>query len=118
MFTSAPCHISPILELMLALAAALMVLLGAKGNGSTRLTNLIERVPARDRYTFIFEGNSQVLDHLLLSEALLDAVEGIDIAAFNVNYGSLSEADLSTTASSSDHNPPVVWLKQSNINKK
>jgi predicted extracellular nuclease len=89
-----------------------------KGSGSTRLTNLIERVPERERYTFIFEGNSQVLDYLLVSEALLDAVEGIDIAAFNASYGTLYEADISTTASSSDHNPPVIWLKQSKIKKK
>jgi predicted extracellular nuclease len=75
-------------------------------------------VPDRERYTFIFEGNSQVLDHLLVSEALLDAVEGIDIAAFNANYGTLYEEDISTAASSSDHNPPVVWLKQSKIKKK
>ena len=88
-----------------------------KGSGSTRLTNLIECMPARERYTFIFEGNSQVLDHLLVSKDLLDAIDDIDIAAFNANYGSLYEADLSTTASSSDHNPPVVWLKQSKIKK-
>ena len=89
-----------------------------KGSGSTKLTNLIERIPARERYTFIFEGNSQVLDHLLVSKALLDAVEDIDIAAFNASYGSLYEADISTAASSSDHNPPLVWLKQSKIKKK
>jgi uncharacterized protein len=89
-----------------------------KGSGSTRLTNLIERVPDRERYTFIFEGNSQVLDHLLVSEALLEAVEGIDIAAFNANYGTLYEEDISTTASSSDHNPPVVWLNWSKIKEK
>jgi len=89
-----------------------------KGSRSTRLTNLIERVPDRERYTFIFEGNSQVLDHLLVSEALLEAVEGIDIAAFNANYGTLYEEDISTAASASDHNPPVVWLKQSKIKKK
>jgi uncharacterized protein len=88
-----------------------------KGGGSTRLTDLIDRMPARERYTFIFEGNSQVLDHLLLSESLLDAVEGIDTAAFNANYGTLYEEDISTAASSSDHNPPVVWLKQSKLKK-
>ena len=88
-----------------------------KGSGSTRLTNLIERMPAQERYTFIFEGNSQVLDHVLLSEPLLGAMENIDIAAFNANYGVLYEADTSTAASSCDHNPPVVWLKQSKIEK-
>jgi uncharacterized protein len=89
-----------------------------KGSGWTRLTNLIERVPDRERYTFIFEGNSQVLDHLLVSEALLEAVEGINIASFNANYGTLYEEDISTAASASDYNPPVVWLKQSKIKKK
>jgi predicted extracellular nuclease len=89
-----------------------------KGSGSTRLTNLIERVPDRERYTFIFEGNSQVLDHLLVSEALLEAVEDIDIAAFNANYGALYEQDISTAASASDHNPPVIWLQQSKIKTK
>jgi predicted extracellular nuclease len=89
-----------------------------KGSGSTELTNLIERARARERYTFIFEGNSQVLDHILVSKALLDAVDAIDIAAFNGNYGTLYEEDISTAASSSDHNPPVVWLKQSKIKKR
>ncbi len=89
-----------------------------KGRGSTRLTNLIERVPARERYTFIFEGNSQVLDHVLVSKAVLDAVDAIDIAAFNANYGTLYEEDISTAASSSDHNPPVIWLIQSKFEKK
>lgn len=89
-----------------------------KGVGSTMLTNLIERVPNRERYTFIFEGNSQVLDHILVSNTLRDAVEGIDLAAFNLKHGGLYTEDISTAASSSDHNPPVVWLKQSKINKK
>jgi uncharacterized protein len=80
-----------------------------KGSGSTRLTILIERVPDRERSTFIFAGNSQVFDHLLVSEALIEAVEGIEIAAFNANYGTLYEEDISTAASASDHNPPVVW---------
>jgi hypothetical protein len=92
--------------------------LGLQGSGSKKLTDLIERMPAHESYTFIFEGNSQVLDHVLLSESLLDAAEDIDIAAFNANYGMLYEADISTAASSSDHNPPVEWLKRSKIKKR
>jgi predicted extracellular nuclease len=86
--------------------------------GRQRHPNLIERVPTRERYTFIFEGNSQVLDHILVSNALRDAVEDIDVATFNANYGGLYAEDTSTTASSSDHNPTVVWLKRSMIKKK
>ena len=89
-----------------------------KGSGPMKLTNLLERMPERERYTFIFQGNAQVLDHILVSEALINAVEGLDIANFNANYGMLYGQDRSTAASSSDHNPPVVWLKQSQIRQK
>lgn len=89
-----------------------------KGSGPTKLTNLIERVPGRERYTFVFQGNSQVLDHVLVSDGLLKAVEDIDVATFNANYGLLYGQDPSTAASSSDHNPPVLWLKQSRIKTK
>jgi uncharacterized protein len=89
-----------------------------KGSGPTRLTNMIERVPDRKHYTFIFEGNSQVLDHILVSHALLDAIEHVDVATFNADYGALYEKDVTTAASASDHNPLVVWLKPSRINNR
>ncbi len=34
------------------------------------LYNLVDTVPTSDRYMFIFEGNSQVLDHILVSSNL------------------------------------------------
>jgi predicted extracellular nuclease len=34
------------------------------------LTNLISTVPANERYSFVFNGNSQVLDHILVSPSL------------------------------------------------
>ena len=35
-----------------------------KGN---ELTNMIEKVPAEERYTYSYQGNAQVLDHILVS---------------------------------------------------
>ena len=39
------------------------------GDGDTALTDLPRTLPVAERYTYVFEGNSQVLDHLLLSPA-------------------------------------------------
>lgn len=60
------------------------------------LTNLIEMLPEGDRYSYIFNGNSQVLDHILASDALLD---GVAVDAVHIN------ADLPVNSVASDHDP-------------
>jgi hypothetical protein len=72
------------------------------------LTDLVLGVPQDERYTFLFEGNSQVLDHLLVNEALLDLVRGQTIAHFNADYPSAFGRNASTTTRSSDHDPLVA----------
>ena len=46
------------------------------------LVNLSARLEAEDRYTFVFEGNAQLLDHVLVSPALARRAE-VDIVHFN-----------------------------------
>ncbi|MEM0908485.1 MAG: hypothetical protein AAGJ94_14040, partial [Pseudomonadota bacterium] len=69
------------------------------GVGSERvLTNLLSNdFGADDLYTFIFEGNSQVLDHIFVTDALLAGAE-IDITHVNTDFG----------VSASDHEPVVA----------
>jgi hypothetical protein len=56
------------------------------GTGSERvLTNLIDDQTDDNVYTFIFDGNSQVLDHFLVSDAFLNHAE-IDIVHVNVDF--------------------------------
>jgi len=57
-----------------------------QGVGDERvLANLINDVPEGERYTFNFEGNSQVLDHILATENLASDAE-IDIVHTNVDF--------------------------------
>jgi predicted extracellular nuclease len=63
------------------------------------LTNLIERLPAAQRYTYIFDGNSQALDHILISRHLLPDSE-IDIVHVNAEFADQA----------SDHDPTVARL--------
>ncbi|WP_342514652.1 endonuclease [Sporosarcina sp. FSL K6-1522] len=74
------------------------------------MTNMINKVEEFDRYTYVYQGNSQVLDHILVSNQLVDQTE-IDILHINADF-----TDMAGRAS--DHDPvlvqigfeaPVVW---------
>ena len=76
-------------------AAALTVL------KSAGLIDLVETLPENERYTYVFEGNSQALDHIMLSEAL----SNISLPQYDVVHVNGEFAD-----QASDHDPEVVKL--------
>lgn len=65
----------------------------------TVLTNMIDKVPAEDRFTYFYQGNSQVLDHILVSNRLADRAQ-VDIIHINSPF----------TAQISDHDPVLVQV--------
>ena len=71
--------------------------------GEVPLTNLVNLEKESERFTFIFDGNSQVLDHMLISPELLDMLVGADILHFNASYPDSLGSDASTPLRSSDH---------------
>ncbi len=71
---------------------------GGRGRGAA-LENLVLRVPAERRYSYVFEGNSQVLDHVFVSPSLADAAE---VRILHLN--SVVPED----EAASDHDPVVV----------
>ncbi|MET3575410.1 endonuclease [Bhargavaea ullalensis] len=66
------------------------------------MTNMINRVDAPDRYTYVYQGNSQVLDHIVVSNNLVDDTE-IDILHVNADF-----TDMAGRAS--DHDPLMVQV--------
>jgi predicted extracellular nuclease len=69
------------------------------GSGTTALTDLPSTLPDSDRYTYDYEGNSQVLDHILLTGSLASSY------AYDVVHVNAEFAD-----QVSDHDPQVVRL--------
>ncbi len=67
------------------------------------LSNLIDSLKDDAVYTFIFDGNSQVLDHALVSPALKKSAE-VDIVHVNIDFPRVSD-DFG-----SDHEPLVIML--------
>jgi predicted extracellular nuclease len=61
---------------------------------------LIETLPQAERYTYDFEGNSQSLDHILLSDALFARRFSYDVVHVNAEFAEQA----------SDHDPQVVRI--------
>ncbi len=70
-----------------------------RGFGGARvLTNLIDAaLPGDEAYTFNFQGNSQVLDHIFVTETLLDTAQA-DVVHINTDFSDQT----------SDHDPVVA----------
>jgi predicted extracellular nuclease len=75
------------------------------GDGEVPLTNLLYMEKSAETFTFVFDGNSQVLDHMLVSPALLEMTVAADILHFNAGFPSDLGEDASTPLRASDHDP-------------
>ena len=74
------------------------------GQGRHALADLPRTLPAEERYTYVYEGNSQVLDHILLSPRFVRDTFAYDIVHVNAEYHDQV----------SDHDPQVVRLGNPN----
>jgi predicted extracellular nuclease len=64
------------------------------------LLDLPATLPVAERYTYVYEGNSQVLDHILLSQSLSATPYAYDVVHVNSEFANQA----------SDHEPQVVRL--------
>ena len=88
-----------------------------EGSGATALTDLPRTLPAEQRWTYVYEGNSQVLDHILLSPSLVTREKvngpwrpgrhkaGEPVFTYDIVHTNSPFAD-----QDSDHDPQVVHL--------
>jgi predicted extracellular nuclease len=69
------------------------------------LASLVKTLPPEERYSYVFEGNSQVLDQILISNRLLRLPyrPAYDVVHLNSEFADAIQA--------SDHEPSVVRLK-------
>jgi uncharacterized protein len=67
------------------------------------LSNLTDSLPQEERYTYIYEGNAEALDHILVSGSLSRNSLNIDVVHVNAEF---SEAERPT-----DHDPVIVGIQ-------
>jgi predicted extracellular nuclease len=85
------------------------------GNPCTDLVdpNLMDQVlviPSLERYSFVFDGNAQVLDHALTSEGLDELVTDYAYGRGNADAAEILVEDGGTVLRSSDHDGLVLFL--------
>jgi predicted extracellular nuclease len=69
--------------------------------GGGVLTSLMQQLPQNERYSYVFEGNSQVLDQILFSPNLLRGLSAYDVLHVNSEFADQA----------SDHDPSVARVK-------
>ncbi len=81
-------------------------------NGTTpRLIHTYDFLRPLERYTFIFNGASQVLDHILITPGVQPAFARVDPVHVNVDFPAGREEDTTVLERSSDHDPVVMVLR-------
>ena len=65
------------------------------------LRNLMETLPPNERYTYVFDGNSQALDHVLVSTDLFASLVRFDVLHLNSEF----------VEQASDHDPTVAVFR-------
>lgn len=71
------------------------------------LLHVLDALPPEARYTYIYEGRSQVLDHILVTPSLMEMLRRVEILHVNADYA-LPAPDDTSPLHKSDHDPVVA----------
>ncbi|HSE98588.1 MAG TPA: hypothetical protein VLD57_10015, partial [Blastocatellia bacterium] len=75
------------------------------------LIDLVDLVLANQRYSFIFDGNAQELDHTLITANLLSRLNGYHYARSNADFPEIFRNDPMRPERISDHDAPVAYFQ-------
>ena len=71
----------------------------------------IEAIDPVRRYSFVFDGSAQVLDHVLLNPSALANLTRIDLARVNADFAEVLRNDATRPERFSDHDIPVAYFQ-------
>jgi uncharacterized repeat protein (TIGR01451 family) len=77
------------------------------------LINLVETIPTAggQRYSYVFDGNAQVLDHVLITAPLSEKVRGIQYARNDADFPESLRNVATRPERLSDHDMPVAFFR-------
>lgn len=74
------------------------------------LIDLVNAIAEPQRYSFIFDGNAQVLDHMIITENMRKHTRGFGYARLNADYPESYRGDVARLERFSDHDPAVAFF--------
>ncbi len=81
---------------------------------ATGLFNLVRAIGRDERYTFIFQGVSQTLDHILISPEMVSQLSAARAIHINADFPYVFEGVAESAIRASDHDPLLVELNPLN----
>ncbi len=79
------------------------------------LVDLVDLLPPPQRYSFSFDGNAQVLDHVIVTQNLLPAFRGLQYARNDADFPESFRNDPTRPERLSDHDMPVAYFSAISI---
>lgn len=74
------------------------------------LTNLVDLIKPDQKYSYSFDGNAQVLDHILINAAMKKHINGFGYARLNADFPEIYRNDDSRAERFSDHDAAVAYF--------
>ncbi len=74
------------------------------------LVDLVDAINVKERYSYVFDGSAQVLDHILISDAFVKSIKGFGFARLNADFPEAMRNDASRVERFSDHDPAVAFF--------
>jgi predicted extracellular nuclease len=74
------------------------------------LTDLVDVIAAKEKYSYTFDGNAQAIDHILISPAFVNYVKGFGFARVNADFPESFRNDDRRPERYSDHDPAAAYF--------
>jgi predicted extracellular nuclease len=74
------------------------------------LINIIERINPVQRYSYVFQGNAQTLDHFVITQSMFRHLMDFQFARLNADYSEILRNDSSRVERFSDHDVTVAYF--------
>ena len=72
------------------------------------LTDLVDVITTKEKYSYDYDGGAQVLDHIIISPAFVNHVKGFGYARVNADYPESLRNDATRVERYSDHDPAIA----------
>ena len=84
----------------------------------TGLVDLVDYIDAKNRYSYTFDGNAQVLDHILVNQPARQRGLKFGYARLDADFPQIYRNDATRPERISDHDAPIFYLSLDEIKPK
>ena len=74
------------------------------------LIDLVDLIKEDQRYSYTFDGNAQVLDHIIINQAMKKHLAGFGFGRLNADFPLIYHADNTRVERFSDHDPAIAYF--------